>query len=167
DHVQPLAGHAPDAHGRAGARQVRGLRALSPDLPGELHQAGARRGRAGESVSPDLRNRRVPLRVLRLLPGSLPRRGDSRRLALRERGILARSLRLRPRAALCPDPSGVHAVGPGGSEGRMTPTTVVFWFFAVLALGSAVLCISRRSPVSSALWLVVTMFSLAVLFAIL
>ena len=49
----------------------------------------------------------------------------------------------------------------------MTPTTVVFWFFAVLALGSAVLCISRRSPVSSALWLVVTMFSLAVLFAIL
>jgi NADH-quinone oxidoreductase subunit J len=49
----------------------------------------------------------------------------------------------------------------------MTFTTVVFWMFAGLALGSALLCISRASPVASALWLVVTMFSLAVLFAIL
>ena len=49
----------------------------------------------------------------------------------------------------------------------MTLITVVFWIFAVLALGSAVLCISRASPVASALWLVVTMFSLAVLFVIL
>ncbi|HTY07453.1 MAG TPA: NADH-quinone oxidoreductase subunit J [Gemmatimonadales bacterium] len=49
----------------------------------------------------------------------------------------------------------------------MTVVTVVFWIFAVLALGSAVLCVSRRSPVASALWLVVTMFSLAALFVLL
>ena len=49
----------------------------------------------------------------------------------------------------------------------MSLVTVVFWIFAVLALGSAILCISRSSPVASALWLVVTMFALAVLFAIL
>jgi NADH-quinone oxidoreductase subunit J len=45
--------------------------------------------------------------------------------------------------------------------------TVVFWAFAVLALGSAVLCVSRQSPVASALWLVVTMFALAALFVLL
>jgi len=45
--------------------------------------------------------------------------------------------------------------------------TGVFWLFAALALGSAVLCITRRSPVASALWLVATMFSLAVLFVVL
>ena len=49
----------------------------------------------------------------------------------------------------------------------LTPVTVVFWIFAALALVSAVLCVSRRSPVASALWLVVTMFSLAVLFVLL
>ncbi|HEX4560421.1 MAG TPA: NADH-quinone oxidoreductase subunit J [Gemmatimonadales bacterium] len=49
----------------------------------------------------------------------------------------------------------------------MTFVTIVFWIFAALALGSAVLCVSRRSPVASALWLVVTMFSLAALFVIL
>ena len=45
--------------------------------------------------------------------------------------------------------------------------TVIFWMFAALALGSGVLCVSRRSPVASALWLVVTMFALAALFVIL
>jgi NADH-quinone oxidoreductase subunit J len=45
--------------------------------------------------------------------------------------------------------------------------TGVFGIFAVIALGAGVLCVSRRSPVASALWLVVTMFSLAVLFVIL
>ncbi|HZH39356.1 MAG TPA: NADH-quinone oxidoreductase subunit J, partial [Gemmatimonadales bacterium] len=49
----------------------------------------------------------------------------------------------------------------------MNFVTIVFWIFAVLALGSAVLCISRKSPVASALWLVVTMFALAALFVIL
>ncbi|UCD24835.1 MAG: NADH-quinone oxidoreductase subunit J [Gemmatimonadota bacterium] len=42
-----------------------------------------------------------------------------------------------------------------------------FWLFAGLAMISALLCITRRSPVVSALWLIVTMFSIAALFIIL
>jgi len=49
----------------------------------------------------------------------------------------------------------------------MSAVTAVFWIFAALAVLSAVLCVSRRSPVASALWLVVAMFSLAVLFVLL
>ncbi|HXI62947.1 MAG TPA: NADH-quinone oxidoreductase subunit J [Gemmatimonadales bacterium] len=49
----------------------------------------------------------------------------------------------------------------------MTPTLIVFWAFAGLAMGSALLCITRRNPVSSALWLVVTLFALAGLFVLL
>ena len=49
----------------------------------------------------------------------------------------------------------------------MTPTLIVFWAFAVLAMGSALLCITMRNPVSSALWLVVTLFALAGLFVLL
>jgi NADH-quinone oxidoreductase subunit J len=44
---------------------------------------------------------------------------------------------------------------------------VVFWVFAVIAIGAAVLCITRRSPVASALWLVTTLFSLAGMFVLL
>jgi NADH-quinone oxidoreductase subunit J len=46
-------------------------------------------------------------------------------------------------------------------------TRIVFWTFAVAAIGSALLCVTRRSPVASALWLVVTLFSLAALFVVL
>ena len=46
-------------------------------------------------------------------------------------------------------------------------TQVVFWFFAGVAVGSAFLCITRRSPVASALWLVSTLFSLAAIFVLL
>lgn len=49
----------------------------------------------------------------------------------------------------------------------MTQVEVVFWIFAVSAVGSALLCITRRSPVASALWLVSTMFSLAAIFVLL
>ena len=49
----------------------------------------------------------------------------------------------------------------------MTPTLIVFWAFAVLTMGSALLCITMRNPVSSALWLVVTLFALAGLFVLL
>ena len=49
----------------------------------------------------------------------------------------------------------------------MTVTVVLFWVFAGLAVGSAALCISRRSPVASALWLMVTLFALAALYVIL
>jgi NADH-quinone oxidoreductase subunit J len=43
-------------------------------------------------------------------------------------------------------------------------TVTIFWIFGVIAWGSALLCITRRSPVASALWLVVTMFALAAMF---
>ncbi len=49
----------------------------------------------------------------------------------------------------------------------MTGTLIVFWAFAGLAILSALCCITRRSPVASALWLVVTLFSLAALFVLL
>src|SRR5881397_898180 len=46
-------------------------------------------------------------------------------------------------------------------------TTIIFWAFAAIAVGSALLCVTRRSPIASALWLVVTLFALAALFVIL
>src|SRR5207244_11669340 len=110
-----------------------------------------------------LRDRRVPVCVLWLLPGGLSRRGDSRGRALREFGVFARPVRVRPGAALCADAPGLEPVGPLRPEGRIdaTPTLIVFWAFAVLAIGSALMCITRRNPVASALWLVVTLFALA------
>ena len=49
----------------------------------------------------------------------------------------------------------------------MDGTLIIFWAFAGLAVVSALACITRRSPVASALWLVVTLFSLAALFVLL
>src|SRR2546430_540736 len=49
----------------------------------------------------------------------------------------------------------------------MAGALVLFWAFAGLALASALACITRRSPVASALWLVVTLFLLAALFVLL
>jgi NADH-quinone oxidoreductase subunit J len=46
-------------------------------------------------------------------------------------------------------------------------TEIVFWAFGGLAVMSATLCITRRSPVASALWLIQTLFCLAVLFTVL
>ena len=46
-------------------------------------------------------------------------------------------------------------------------TLTVFWIFGVIAMGSALLCISRKNPVASALWLVVTLFALAAMFVLL
>ena len=46
-------------------------------------------------------------------------------------------------------------------------TTIIFWAFAAIAVGSALLCVTRRSPIASALWLVLTLFALAALFVIL
>jgi len=46
-------------------------------------------------------------------------------------------------------------------------TLVAFWVFAGVAIGSALLCITRRSPVASALWLVNTLFSLAAIYVLL
>ena len=42
-----------------------------------------------------------------------------------------------------------------------------FWIFGVIAMSSALLCITRKNPVASALWLVVTLFALAALFVLL
>ncbi|NIM50260.1 MAG: NADH-quinone oxidoreductase subunit J [Gemmatimonadales bacterium] len=49
----------------------------------------------------------------------------------------------------------------------MSGTEAVFWFFAAVAIISAFLCITRRSPVASALWLVSTLFALAAIFVLL
>jgi len=46
-------------------------------------------------------------------------------------------------------------------------TLVLFWVASGLALVSAVLCITRRSPVASALWLVSVLFHLSVLYVLL
>ncbi len=44
---------------------------------------------------------------------------------------------------------------------------VVFWGHAVIAIVSALLCVTRRSPVASALWLIMTLFATAVMFLLL
>jgi NADH-quinone oxidoreductase subunit J len=46
-------------------------------------------------------------------------------------------------------------------------TLAVFYLFATLAVVSACLCILQRNPVSAALWLVSTMFSLAAIYVLL
>ena len=46
-------------------------------------------------------------------------------------------------------------------------TLTVFWIFGVIAMGSALLCITRRNPVACALWLVVTLFALAAMYVML
>ncbi len=49
----------------------------------------------------------------------------------------------------------------------MSLATVVFWVFAVCAIGSALLCVTRRNPITAALWLVSAMFALAGIFVLL
>ncbi len=44
---------------------------------------------------------------------------------------------------------------------------IVFYLLAVAAVGSAVLCISQKNPIPSALWLVSTMFALAGIYVLL
>src|SRR5918992_3646141 len=46
-------------------------------------------------------------------------------------------------------------------------TEVVFYIFAAIAVLSAALCILQKNPVSAALWLVSTMFSLAAIYVLL
>ncbi len=43
----------------------------------------------------------------------------------------------------------------------------VFWMHAGLAVAASVFCVTRRSPVASALWLIVTLFATAVMFLLL
>ncbi|MDH4350739.1 MAG: NADH-quinone oxidoreductase subunit J, partial [Gemmatimonadota bacterium] len=45
--------------------------------------------------------------------------------------------------------------------------TTFFWGFAGMAVLAALLCVTRKSPVASALWLVMTMFSLAAIYVLL
>ncbi len=42
-----------------------------------------------------------------------------------------------------------------------------FWIFGVIAMAGGLLCITRKSPVGSALWLVVTLFALAAMYVLL
>jgi NADH-quinone oxidoreductase subunit J len=46
-------------------------------------------------------------------------------------------------------------------------TEVIFYIFAAFAVLSAALCILQRNPVSAALWLISTMFSLAAIYVLL
>jgi NADH-quinone oxidoreductase subunit J len=46
-------------------------------------------------------------------------------------------------------------------------TAVIFYIFAAFAVLSAALCILQKNPVSAALWLVSTMFSLAAIYVLL
>jgi NADH-quinone oxidoreductase subunit J len=50
---------------------------------------------------------------------------------------------------------------------NVTQVPYVFWFFAAVAILSGATCITRRSPVASALWLVNTLFALAAIFVLL
>jgi NADH-quinone oxidoreductase subunit J len=45
--------------------------------------------------------------------------------------------------------------------------TFAFWCFSGVAIGSSLLCITRRSPVASAMWLIATLFNVAALFVLL
>jgi NADH-quinone oxidoreductase subunit J len=45
--------------------------------------------------------------------------------------------------------------------------TVHFWFFSALAIGAALAMVTRKSPVTAALWLVNVMFALAALYVML
>jgi NADH-quinone oxidoreductase subunit J len=49
----------------------------------------------------------------------------------------------------------------------MTLLKIVYWAFAGFAVVAAGMCITRRNPLASALWLVQTLFCLAVLYTIL
>jgi len=42
-----------------------------------------------------------------------------------------------------------------------------FWLFGAIAVTGGLLCITRKSPVASALWLVVTLFALAAMYVLL
>ena len=46
-------------------------------------------------------------------------------------------------------------------------TLTFFWIFGVIAMAGGLLCITRRNPVGSALWLVVTLFALAAMYVML
>ncbi|MBK8006362.1 MAG: NADH-quinone oxidoreductase subunit J [Gemmatimonadetes bacterium] len=46
-------------------------------------------------------------------------------------------------------------------------TQQIFWFFAVLAVGCALLVVTMRNPIASAFWLVQTMLCLAAIFLLL
>ncbi|HVH12751.1 MAG TPA: NADH-quinone oxidoreductase subunit J [Longimicrobium sp.] len=49
----------------------------------------------------------------------------------------------------------------------MTVIQVLFWFFAACAGGSALAMVTRRNPVSCAMWLIGTFFSLAAIYTLL
>ncbi len=49
----------------------------------------------------------------------------------------------------------------------MSLVEILFWIFSGVAVVAAVLCITQRNPIKSALWLVVTLFALAALFVLL
>jgi NADH-quinone oxidoreductase subunit J len=67
------------------------------------------------------------------------------------------------------DAPRLHVVGPLGPQRgiALSILAVVYWAFAGLAVIASAMCITRRNPLASALWLVQTLFCVAVLFTIL
>src|SRR5678809_630711 len=61
------------------------------------------------------------------------------------------------------DSCGIHPT-PGASE---MSAEVVFYLLAGFAVVSALLCITQRNVIASAMWLVSTMFSLAAIYVLL
>ncbi len=100
-----------------GPRKMCGLRALPPRsvlrtasnlVPGEDEQ--------GNRYPLIYEIDEFPVRVLRLLPGSVSGGSDPRGCRLRELRILTRPLRLRPGAAVRPDAPGLDPLGSGRSQ---------------------------------------------------
>ena len=46
-------------------------------------------------------------------------------------------------------------------------TLTFLWIFGVIAMAGGLLCITRKNPIGSALWLVVTLFALAAMYVLL
>src|SRR5690606_24570814 len=112
-----------------------------------------------------LRDRRIPLHLLRDVPGGLPRGSDPRGAALRERRVRARAFRLRL-GSVDGSETPVHgSVGPRRQAVRMTD--LLWWVFASLAIGGGLGMILGRSPVASLLSLILTFFSLAAIYVLL
>src|SRR3990172_6232414 len=93
---------------------------------------------------------------------------------LRELRVQPRPVRLRPRAAHATDASGVRDVGSRGPQGRVMGNELPslfysfhFYLFGLVSLASAIVFVTRKSPVAAAMWLVVTMFALAALYVLL
>jgi ferredoxin len=147
---------------------------LCPDrLPGQLHQARAGRGRGGEPLPAVFEIDEFRCIFCGYCQEVCPEEAIHVGRHYENAEYSAGGLRLRPGAPDQPDAPGVRDVGPRRPEGGvMAPSyplfySLHFYLFGLLALASALLFVTRKSPVAAALWLVNVMFSLAALYVML